>query len=316
MRYSLIVPHYDDTRRLDRMLRSVPADRADVEILVVDDCSPDQDSLQVLRQRWPGVRWLSTAENAGAGAARNVGLSNAQGDYLIFADSDDEFLPGAFRIFDECITPETELAYFLAQGWQEADDTPSMRTEWINQLCHTFLDDPSDAALLRLKLCHVVPWAKVYSHQFIRNIGVRFQEVRFSNDVVFNVLAGFQARKVLVVPAPVYVCYRRPDSLTANPEPDAFLVRVGVQVHLAERLKAIGAAKQYRPAKSGPLLEALFAYGPVTAWRAWRLMGSSAMRPLELRKAVEPSLWLRFFKKCFAERTERRKAAERLTRVP
>jgi GT2 family glycosyltransferase len=65
--YSLIVPHYDDTDRLERLLRSVPLERDDIEVIVVDDCTPDQQGLDLVRQRWPRVRWLSTPENAGAG---------------------------------------------------------------------------------------------------------------------------------------------------------------------------------------------------------------------------------------------------------
>ncbi|MAY25772.1 MAG: hypothetical protein CMK02_05680 [Polycyclovorans sp.] len=40
MRLSIIIPHFNDWTRLERLLRSVAVARDDVEVIVVDDCSP------------------------------------------------------------------------------------------------------------------------------------------------------------------------------------------------------------------------------------------------------------------------------------
>ena len=68
--YSFIIPHYNIPELLERCLNSIP-EREDVEVLVVDDCSPEdcQEKLRQLEQRFPRVTFLSTGKNGGAGRA-------------------------------------------------------------------------------------------------------------------------------------------------------------------------------------------------------------------------------------------------------
>ncbi|MFA5663577.1 glycosyltransferase family 2 protein [Castellaniella sp.] len=306
-RYSVIIPHHDDAQRLERLLRSIPPARADIEIIVIDDCSPDRAPLEALRPRWPAVRWLSTARNLGAGAARNVGLAHAQGAWLVFADSDDCFLPDAFAAFDAHAAAGLDLVYFLAEARQEVDGTPSIRADWLNRFLRAWLAAPSEDTLKRLAANHVVPWAKVYAHAFIRRLDLRFEEIMFSNDVAFNVLAAMQAQQVQVVPQAVYVCTRRPNSLTANRQPQAFLSRLQTQARLAGRFKALGLERGYLPGRSGFMMTALFEYGPATAWAAWRIMHGSDMRPLQLHKLFNLALWYRYLRRHGRDMRERRR---------
>ncbi len=309
MRYSLIIPHYNDVSRLQRLLDTVPVNRADIEVIVVDDCSPDHVSVKLIKDQWPTVCWMSTPKNSGAGAARNIGLAEANGQYLIFADSDDQFLPDAFGIFDEHITPEFELVYFLAEAKQEADDSRSLRADRMNELCSTYLNAPSEATLKLLNLKHVVPWAKVYSRQFIKDIAISFEEVRFSNDVAFNVLSAIQTKKLRVVPKPVYVCFRRPDSLTGDPTPEAFLERVGVQIRLASALKMLGVESQYLPSGTGLLMKATFGYGLITAYKTGRLIQGSDLKPINPLDIFKITLWMNFFRLLLTENKEKKKAS-------
>jgi glycosyltransferase involved in cell wall biosynthesis len=303
--YSLIIPHYNDAARLERLLKSVPIDRADIEVLVVDDCSPDQSELSSLAARWPKVRWLSTRKNAGAGAARNVGLEHAQKELLVFADSDDEFLPGAFELFDQHVGPDDELVYFLAEAVQEVDGSSSNRASCGNELCRAYLNNPSDATLEQLKGEHLVPWAKVYSRAAIKKLGTTIEETRVSNDVSFNVLASVQLQRVRVVPLSVYRVYRRGSSLTSDPNPDAFLERVHVQGRLASRLRVLGV--KYRPPATGWMLTSL-SYGPVIAFKTWVICFRSDLE-IDVTRMLRPSRWFRFLRKRWRDSVE--KAASR-----
>lgn len=304
MRYSLIIPHYNDTVRLERLLCTVPIERRDLEVLVVDDCSPDQSKLLVLRELWPKIRWLSTKTNSGAGAARNVGLLQAKGERLIFADSDDEFLPEAFNIFDEYAGGNEELVYFLAEAMQEVDGTPSNRADGISALCKSYLTDPSPQALKELKLRHVVPWAKVYERKFIERCGVTFRETQVGNDVEFNVLAAIQARKVRVIPKAVYRIMRRPGSLTANPSPEAFLARVAGRARLARILKEMGIKRGVKA--SGWMLNS-FSYGPRTVIKTCYLCLTSDMY-IDLFRVFDLSKWKVFFNGKRADHEEKNSA--------
>lgn len=259
MKYSIIIPHFNDPERLERLLRTIPFDRSDLEVLVVDDYSPDQAALEAVKSRWPMVRWLSTQQNAGAGAARNVGLANALGARLVFADSDDEFLPGAFDVFEDHVGDDDELVYFLAEAVQEVDGSPSNRAVRANELCASHLESLTAASLERLQLGHVVPWAKVYSRRFVEKCGVKFDETRVSNDVAFNVLASVQAENIRVVPVAVYRVFRREGSLTVDEGVPSMLERLRVLSRLNHQLVALQVPGRmhaggflYRALRKGP----------------------------------------------------------------
>lgn len=89
---SVIIPTYNRSRLLQRCLISVFSQlRQADEILVVDDGSTDDTSF-LIREQFPSVKYLRQ-ENRGVSAARNAGIACAQGDWIAFLDSDDEWLP-------------------------------------------------------------------------------------------------------------------------------------------------------------------------------------------------------------------------------
>lgn len=260
MRYSVIVPHCNDLVRLERLLNSMPLNRDDVEVIVIDDASENQYEVKRLSERWPEVVWIYREENKGAGAARNFGLENASGEFLIFSDADDEFLPDAFTVFDGGVSQCDDLVYFLATAVQEVDGALSNRADRVNDLCRRYLASPSPDSLEDLKSGHVVPWAKVYRHDFVKKIGARFQEVPVSNDIYFNVIAAFQAGAVKVVPTPVYSVSRRAGSLTVDESLESVKQRIRVLADVNVTLEALGVSRRmnargylYRAFHKGPL---------------------------------------------------------------
>ena len=93
MNLSVIVPHKNTPELLYRCLYSIPENK-DIEIIIVDDGS-DASVQDELRTACPQIRKNSKVlflpESHGGGHARNVGLSNAEGDYVLFCDCDDFF---------------------------------------------------------------------------------------------------------------------------------------------------------------------------------------------------------------------------------
>ena len=299
--YSLIIPHFNDPARLERLLRSVPVEREDVEVIVVDDCSPDQGALDAVRTRWPQVRWLSTPENAGAGVARNVGLDAARGRWLVFADSDDEFLPEAFATFDRVLRTDDELVYFLAEAVQEADGSPSVRSERMNELVKTYAVGRDAASLQRLRLQHVVPWAKVYARDFVKAQELRFDPIRGSNDVAFNVLAAVQAQRLRAEVTPVYRIYRRAGSLTTASTVEDLLARLEVLGFLNDRLRALGVPHRMHAAS---YVARAVRMGPAALMGTFRLMVRHKMVGATLRRLSPVEIWsfLRWARRSRVER--------------
>lgn len=101
-RFSLIIPTYNRAALLRRTLASVFNQTfRDFETIVVDDGSVDE-TLELLESCGDHVTALRQA-NRGPGSARNLGLNHAQGEYVVFLDSDDLLLPWSLDIYDEVV---------------------------------------------------------------------------------------------------------------------------------------------------------------------------------------------------------------------
>ncbi|TXS40711.1 CDP-glycerol:glycerophosphate glycerophosphotransferase [Streptomyces sp. uw30] len=96
-RFSIIVPVFKVQGFLRECLDSVLGQSyTDFEVIAVDDRSPDgcPAVLDGYAARDARVRVLHLAENVGPGRARNAGLVEASGDYVLFLDGDDHYTPG------------------------------------------------------------------------------------------------------------------------------------------------------------------------------------------------------------------------------
>jgi GT2 family glycosyltransferase len=83
---------------LPPLVRELPPDRH--EILVIDDASRD-DSVEVLRREFPGVRVIPLKENVGFGAVCNRGFSEAQHGIVLLLNSDMQVTPGSVAALSE-----------------------------------------------------------------------------------------------------------------------------------------------------------------------------------------------------------------------
>jgi len=88
---SVVIPAYNNSEYIGRAIESVLAQtHPAAEIIVVDDGSTD-NTAEVVRQYENKVTYLYQ-KNAGAGKARNTGISAATSEWIAFLDADDEWL--------------------------------------------------------------------------------------------------------------------------------------------------------------------------------------------------------------------------------
>lgn len=112
-RVSVVVPVHNGSRTLAEALDSVFTQTfAAYEVIVVNDASRDH-CLEILESYGPRIKLVSLTENRGQSAARNLGASLAQGEYLAFLDQDDVWYPRKLErqvaILDQ--HPEVGLIY-------------------------------------------------------------------------------------------------------------------------------------------------------------------------------------------------------------
>lgn len=102
---SVVIPLYNKENSIAQSLQSVlRQEYTNFEVVVVDDGSTDK-SVEIVNSIEDGRIRLFRQSNAGPSKARNMGVSNAQGEWIVFLDADDELLPKALSIF-ECIISE------------------------------------------------------------------------------------------------------------------------------------------------------------------------------------------------------------------
>lgn len=98
-KFSVVIPVYNREHLIEETVNSVLAQTfTDYELIVIDDGSTDQTPV-LLKQYGRSIR-LFSQENRGPEAARFNGIQEARGEYLVFLDSDDLFLPHTLATYD------------------------------------------------------------------------------------------------------------------------------------------------------------------------------------------------------------------------
>ncbi|SMP76148.1 Glycosyl transferase family 2 [Desulfonatronum zhilinae] len=169
MLVSIVIPVFNRSEQILRAVRSVLAQRGrhspwrGLEVLVVDDGSTEGIPTALREIRDPRVRILRHDQNQGVSAARNTGLTVAQGEYLALLDSDDWWLPEKLA---------THLAYHEAGGWRisQTDEIWIRRGRRVNPMVkHAkpegwFFEDA-------LKLCLISPSCVLFDRRFWEEVG-------------------------------------------------------------------------------------------------------------------------------------------------
>ncbi|HLK15879.1 MAG TPA: glycosyltransferase family 2 protein [Fimbriimonadaceae bacterium] len=108
---SVVVASYNTRDLLRNCLRTVFDTTAgiELEVIVVDDCSPD-DSCAMVEAEFPNVRLIRNPENVRYAKTNNAGLRAAQGRYGLLLNSDTEVQPDAFRTLVEFMDSHPEAA--------------------------------------------------------------------------------------------------------------------------------------------------------------------------------------------------------------
>ena len=118
-RFSIIITFYNQRDFVKDELDSARALRnTGLELIAVDDASTDGGQ-EILRQYQDAVKVVCLETNQGACGARNLGASLATGDYLVFLDGDDAFLPWALDVYDRIVQAKNPKMILGTMWWFE-----------------------------------------------------------------------------------------------------------------------------------------------------------------------------------------------------
>lgn len=191
--FSFIIPHKNTPDLLQKCLDSIPR-REDVQIIVVDDNS---DADKVDFNYFPGVEDPTvevyfTKEGRGAGYARNVGLEHAIGKWLIFADADDFFNPCVTSFLNRHKDSNADVIVWKTNCIDLDTGIEGNRGSNINRYTQEAVDTGNYQNILLIS----TPVKGIYSSRLIFENGIRFNECRWGNDVVFSSKVAIHAKDV------------------------------------------------------------------------------------------------------------------------
>lgn len=233
MIYSVIIPHKNASGLLKRLLDSIP-ERKDLEVLVIDDSSNEQEVLKLeSMQSEHNFALYHNKGNKGAGASRNVGLENAKGKFVIFADSDDFFNEGINSELDRIAEQHIDVYSYRVHSVDSDTYEESHRHLFFNDLIAAY----QDKGQLDVIYKYSVPWGKIYRRQFLEEHQIRFAEVIAGNDMWFSCRCGVLAKRFEICDVVLYTVTIRDGSIVNTIKPEYFLSRFDETIRVNNMLR-------------------------------------------------------------------------------
>lgn len=200
---SVIVPVYNVESYIGQMLESVlEQSMKQIEIICIDDGSTD-NSRSIIKNymRRDSRIVLLEQPNLNAGVARNRGLLEASGKYIVFWDADDKFDKKALELMyrkmlrkqaDICVCGVCEFTndgkVYETDGYLKTGLIPEKDPFCRTDMCEQIFGFASN-----------VVWNKMFRRKFLARHNLRFQEIRQGNDTAFVMRALFLAERITCV---------------------------------------------------------------------------------------------------------------------
>lgn len=204
IKVSVIIPVFNAEEHLRQCLDSVLGQTLEeIEVICVDDGSTDgsRKILKEYEEKDARLHIIHQA-NAGAGAARNTGLRQSKGKYLLFLDADDFFEPEMLdTAYHQAETYRADFVVFNSDQYH-MDKKNFVRINWALRMN----DIPPYMPFTYRQLGGNVfktfvgwAWDKLYLSSFVKEHDLWFQEQRTTNDMLFVFSALVVAKRIAVV---------------------------------------------------------------------------------------------------------------------
>lgn len=179
IKISVIVPiHHGDASFLDKCLSSLCSQTfKDFEAILVLNDSTENDQIISLKYCQSDTRFkLFEIDDADVSSARNIGLKNAQGKYIVFLDCDDWLSAGALQTL-----------YNLMESKQGDIGAANAQKVWINGKKKNLFHFENYEEEARLKaIPNFAVWGYIFKNDIIKDNYIRFCEgLKLSEDRVF-----------------------------------------------------------------------------------------------------------------------------------
>ena len=235
---SIIIPHYNSVNSLIALLNSIP-EQEDIQVIVVDDKSNKcAEEYNALKNKYRHVKFLhNNSDTKGAGVCRNIGLQNAQGKWLLFADADDFFVDGFYDRVTVFFDTQNDIVFFSPTSKDNLTGEESDRHLQYKERIQNYIENAGEESVLYLRYTFYVPWSKMFRHAFIKDNNIFFDETIASNDVMFSTKSGHYMQTFQVSDETIYCVTKGIGTLTKTISENVFDARVAVYVDYGKFLQ-------------------------------------------------------------------------------
>lgn len=207
---SIIVPVYNAEKYLPRCLDSlINQTFKDIEILCINDGSTD-GSLQILNEYAAKDERIKVIliEHSGSAKVRNVGLENAQGEYIMSCDSDDWYEADMCQRMFQAITSHNVDCVMCHTNivWEDKANYRPIQEEYYNP-------DIKGVMKKNLYQLNVLLWNKIYKKSLIDKWKINFPTGYLHDDDCFWCKYSLVAHKVLIIQEKLYNYVIRKNSI-------------------------------------------------------------------------------------------------------
>lgn len=216
---SVIIPVHNTQQYLKRCIDSIVLDKnQSLQIIVVDNNSTE--NYEDILKEYSCIKYIKLNSNLGPGGARNIGISNADSEYIAFCDSDDwvesNFYTDIIEMMDKTGTDIGVGGIKRSFPYDTNKRVVKCRFDknylLSSDMFFRIMTKEYDTGLL------IPPSSvnRVYRSSFIINNKLQFQEKKFYEDLLFSVQAVLSLHKAVCVPNTYYHHYKRIGSITQS----------------------------------------------------------------------------------------------------
>jgi len=205
MKFSIIIPVYFSHKYIERCLDSLLAQNVsdDFEILCCGDRVEDPSHVIIERyvDKYPGKVQLHLQEGRGPSGARNLGLTLAEGEFIMFVDADDFVEP---IILADCETALVESgADFVCVAFDRIDTNGKRFSVDRSVSVKTTVDvTPENTA--RMAFIFTAPWGKMFKKDLLEDIRFPDYPISIYEDCIFMLSLYPKVKRYTVLPNILY----------------------------------------------------------------------------------------------------------------
>lgn len=209
MKYSIVTPVHNSFKCMGFLFESLKRQKFNnFELVVVDDCSVENEYsalCSALARSELNYKLIQLTENVGAGQARNLGIEAAEGEFIVFLDSDDYLSDDFFVQVEHAINAmDCDLLIF--------DHLIKEKHKNRHKKGLIYGDGGAIKPEQALKYMNNAPWGKIYKKALIRG-KVKFPNLKLAEDWVFNVRYLQSCSTIFYLEKPLYYYVIYPNSL-------------------------------------------------------------------------------------------------------